>query len=127
MIVVQLLNLLFGVLFFVLGDVLRLLDLTDGVGTRVTDRHPALFGELVDDLHQLPPSLFVERGERDPDEVAVVGRGESQIGREDRLFHRLRRWKRRSSRPIWDSPRPTTATSSGSRSPRSTKSDGGSW
>jgi len=39
----------------------------------------------------------------------------------------LRRSKRRSSRPIWDSPPPTTATSSVSRSPRSTKSGGGSW
>src|SRR5438445_10535375 len=55
MIVVQLLNVLFGVLFFILGDVLRLLDLAVRVGTRVTDRHPALFGELAHDFHQPPP------------------------------------------------------------------------
>src|SRR5882724_1902882 len=89
MIVVQLLNVLFGVLLLVLGDVLGLLDLADRLGARVADRHPALFGELVHDLHQLPPPLFVERGERDADEVAVVGGGESQIGREDRLLDRF--------------------------------------
>src|SRR5882762_3286981 len=89
MIIVQLLNVLFGVLFFVLGDVLRLLGLADRIGARVADRHAALLGELVHDLHQLPTPLFVERGERNPDEVAVVGGGEAQIGREDRLFDRL--------------------------------------
>src|SRR5882762_551550 len=89
MIVVHLLNVLFSVLLFILGDVLRLLDLADRVGARVADRHPALFGELVHDLHQLPTPLFVEGGEWNPDEVAVVGGGEAQIGREDRLFDRL--------------------------------------
>src|SRR5882672_3714708 len=89
MIVVHLLNVLFGVLLFVLGDVLGLLDLADRLGTRVAHRHAALFGELVHDLHQLSAPLLVERRERDADEVAVVGGGESQIGREDRLFDRL--------------------------------------
>src|SRR2546427_311763 len=89
MIVVQLLNVLFGVLLFILGTVLGLLDLADRLGARVADRHPALFGELVHDLHQLPPPLFVERGKRNTDEVPVVGGGESQIGREDRLFDRF--------------------------------------
>src|SRR2546430_1371872 len=89
MIVVQLLNVLFSVLLFILGDVLRLFDLPDRIGARVADRHPALLGELMHDLHQLPPPLFVEGGERNPDEVTVVGGGEAQIGREDRLFDRL--------------------------------------
>src|SRR5204862_4009431 len=88
-IVVQLLNVLLGVLLFILGDVLGLLDPADRLGTSVPNRHPALFGELVYDLHQLPPPLFIERGERDADEVAVIGGCESQIGREDRLFDRL--------------------------------------
>src|SRR6058998_1905908 len=89
MIVVQLLDVLLGVLLFILRDVLGLLDLADRIGARVADRHPPFLGELVHDLHQLPPPLFVERGERDADQVAVVGGGESQIGREDRLFDRL--------------------------------------
>src|SRR2546426_619941 len=62
MIVVQLLNVLLGVLLFILRDVLGLLDLADRVGARVADRHPPFFGELVHDFHQLPPPLFVERG-----------------------------------------------------------------
>src|SRR2546426_1061528 len=89
MIVVQLLNVLLGVLLFILRDVLGLLDLADRIGACVADRHPPFLGELVHDLHQLPPPLFVERGERDADQVAVVGGGESQIGREDRFFDRL--------------------------------------
>src|SRR6266567_2885777 len=89
MIVVQLLNVLLGVLFLILRDVLGLLDLADRIGARVADRHPPFLGELVHDFHQLPPPLFVERGERDADHVAVVGGGESQIGREDRFFDRL--------------------------------------
>src|SRR5256884_3895070 len=67
MIVVQLLNVLFGVLFFVLGDVLRLFGLADRVGTRVTDRHAALFGELVHHLHELAAPLFGERRQRNAD------------------------------------------------------------
>src|SRR6266704_5547490 len=77
MIIVQLLYVFLGVLLFVFGDVLGLLDLADRLGARVAHRHPALFGELVHHLHQLPPPLLGERRERDPDEVAVVGRGES--------------------------------------------------
>src|SRR5256886_295708 len=45
--------------------------------------------DLVAAFHRLPPPLFVERGERDADQVAVVGGGESQVGREDRFFDRL--------------------------------------
>src|SRR2546421_11654690 len=89
MIVVQLLNVLLGVLLFILRDVLGLLHLADRIGARVADCHPPFLGELVHDLHQLPPPFFVERGERDADHVAVVGGGESQIGREDRFFDRL--------------------------------------
>src|SRR5207244_4843904 len=58
MIVVQLLNVLFSVLLFIVGDVLRLFDLPDRIGARVADRDPALLGALVHDLHQLPPPLF---------------------------------------------------------------------
>src|SRR2546430_8483627 len=38
-------NVLLGVLLFILGDVLGLLDLADRVGACVAHRHPALFGE----------------------------------------------------------------------------------
>jgi len=76
MIVVQLLNVLFSVLLFILGDVLRLFDLPDRIGARVADRHPALLGELVHDLHSSRRRSSL-RGGAESDEVTVVGGGEA--------------------------------------------------
>src|SRR6266513_4727240 len=87
--VVELLDVLFRVLLLVLRDVLGLLGATDRLGARVPHRHASFLGELVHHLHQLATPLFGERRQRNADQVAVVGRGETEIGREDRLFHRL--------------------------------------
>jgi len=51
----------FRVLLLVLGDVSVFLILLIA-SVRAWRTAPALFGELVHDLHQLPPPLFVERG-----------------------------------------------------------------
>src|SRR5213079_214231 len=51
--VVQVLDVLFGVLLLVLGDVLGLLGATDRLAARVPHRHASFLGELVHHLHQL--------------------------------------------------------------------------
>src|SRR2546430_14650936 len=79
--VVELLDVLFGVLLLVLGHVLGLLGATDRLGARVPHRHASFLGELVHHLHQLATSLFGERRQRNADEVAVVGGGETEIDR----------------------------------------------
>src|SRR5438094_680382 len=73
--VVQLLDVLFGVLLLVLGDVLGLLGATDRLGARVPHRHASFLGELVHHLHQLATPLFGERRQRNADQVAVGGGG----------------------------------------------------
>src|SRR5437879_1440537 len=89
MVVVQLLDVLLGLLLLILGDVLGLLDPPDGLRAGVPDGHAAFLRELVDHLDQLPAALLVKRRKRDADDVAVVRGGETEIGGEDRLFDRL--------------------------------------
>src|SRR6266853_764378 len=88
-IVVQLLRVLLAVLLLVFGHVLGLLDLADGVSARVPHGHAPFLGVFVDHLHQLLAALFGERRQGDADDIAVVGRGEAQLGRLDRLLDRL--------------------------------------
>src|SRR5438034_9980639 len=89
MVVVQLLDVLLGVLLLVLGDVLGLLDPADRLGAGVADRDAACLGELVHDLYELPAAFFGQGGNRDADDAAVVGGREAEIGRENRLLNRL--------------------------------------
>src|SRR2546430_4119136 len=65
--VVELLDVLFGVLLLVLGHVLGLLGATDRLGARVPHRHASFLGELVHHLHQLATPLFGERRQRNAD------------------------------------------------------------
>src|SRR5690348_3754832 len=88
-VVVRLLHVLFPVLLLVFGDVLGFLQLGDGLGARVADRHPTLLGEAMHHLHQLLAALLGERRERDANHVPVVGRREAQVRRQNRLLDRL--------------------------------------
>src|SRR5205807_4201107 len=85
-VVVQLLHVLLGVLLLVVGHVLGLLDAGDRLGAGVPNRHAPLLGELVDHLGQLLAPLFGEGRQRNPDEVAVVGRRQAEVGGENRFL-----------------------------------------
>src|SRR5688500_2770835 len=88
--VVQLLQLLLGVLDVVLGDLVQLLEPVAGVGARVTDGDASFLGELVHDLHQIPPPLLVERGQGHADHSALRRRIQAEVRVADRLLDRLR-------------------------------------
>src|SRR5438132_6720174 len=49
--------------------------------------HASFLGELVHHLPQLAAPFLGEGRQRDADEVAVVGGGETEVGREDGFFH----------------------------------------
>src|ERR1041385_492612 len=89
MVVVQLLDVLLGVLLLVLRDVLRLLDPVDRLGAGVADRHATFLGEFVHDLDELPAALLGQGGNRDANDAAVVRMRETEIGGENRLLDRL--------------------------------------
>src|SRR5262245_16768700 len=87
MLIVLLLHVLFRVLLIVRGDVLGLLDSVHRLGPRVPNRHATFFRELVHDLHELFPPLFGQRRDRNPNNRAVIGRSQPEIGCEDSLLH----------------------------------------
>src|SRR5260370_512357 len=89
MVVVHLLAVLLGVLLFVVGDVLGLLDTVDRLGARVAPRDPPFFGELVDDLDELAAALLGERRGRKPDHVAGTRPGGTNPVRDAALLARL--------------------------------------
>src|SRR3989475_1250510 len=89
MVVVELLRVFLGVLLVVLGDVLGLLDPVDRFGAGAAHADAPFLGELVHDLHQLLAALLREWRQRNADDVAVVRRGEPEIGGQDRLLHSL--------------------------------------
>src|SRR5688572_18593627 len=89
-IVVQLLQILLGVLLVVLGHLVELLDGVATMGARMADRDASLFRQLVDDLHQVATALLVERGQRYPNHVAGSCGIQPQVGIANRLLDRMR-------------------------------------
>ena len=67
---------------------LKLLHLFLRVPSHVADGHPALLGPVMDLFHQVLAALLGERRERQPDHLAVVGRGDPEVARLDRLLDR---------------------------------------
>src|ERR1044072_6313755 len=79
----------FSMLLIVRRNMLGLFDAAHGFRARVPDRDSAFLGELMDDFDELFAALFGQRRERNANDVAVVRRRESQVGREDALLDRL--------------------------------------
>ena len=52
--------------------VLKPFELFLGVAPDVADGHPGILRPLLDDLDEVPAAFLGERGERQPDDVAVV-------------------------------------------------------
>ena len=85
----ELLQLGLGAALLVLADLALLLQLAQvvhAVAADVAHRDAALLGEAVDDLHQLLAALLGQLGDREPDQVAVVGRRQAEVGLQDRLL-----------------------------------------
>ncbi len=61
-VVVQLLEVLLGVLQVVLGHLFESLEPVARLGTCVPKRYPPFHGNLVQDIHELLSPLLVERG-----------------------------------------------------------------
>ena len=90
----ELLQLLLGPVELVDGDLavlLERLELVAGRPPQVADRDPALLGLVLDHLHQLLASLGRELREHQADHLAVVGRGDTQVGVLDGLLDGLHR------------------------------------
>src|ERR1700722_9424136 len=64
----------------------HLLEFIVGVAPMVADRDPKFLGGLADVPHQLFAALFVELGNGNPDDLAVVHRIESEVGGLNCLF-----------------------------------------
>jgi len=82
-------GLFFATVFVVLVDLLvffKLFDFVDEVAAEVAERDFRVLTELLGQLDILLAALFGERGNADPDGLAVGGRIESEIGVADRLF-----------------------------------------
>src|SRR5882757_4202939 len=68
--------------------VLQLAQVAHHVAAHVADGDPTLLGDAVDDLDHLTPPLLGHFRDRQADHVAVVGRGEADVGLEDRFLDR---------------------------------------
>src|SRR4051794_4007296 len=88
----QSLKLRFRPPFVVLADLSLLLQLAKvvhHVAADVAHGHPPLLRHVVHDPHQVLAALLVQLGDLQPDDVAVVGRRETEIGLHDRLLDLL--------------------------------------
>ena len=85
----EVVGLFFAAVLVVLVDLLvffKLLDFVDEVATEVAERDFRVLAELLGQLDILLAALFGERGNADPDGLAVGGRIESEVGVAARLF-----------------------------------------
>src|SRR3954454_960910 len=83
-----------GAALLVLADLALLAQLAQvvhDVAADVADLDAAVLGDVVRHLDELLAALLGERGDRQPDEVPVVGRVEPEIRVADRLLDRLDR------------------------------------
>ena len=75
--------------FFILADQLvfqQLLDVLVAIAPDVAQRDAMVFGNMMDLLHQLLAPLFGERRDGHPNQLAVVGGVQSQLGSPDGLL-----------------------------------------
>src|SRR5207302_5653369 len=75
----------------VLGDLavlLQAIDAVDLVAADVADRDPRLLRRVADQPHVVAPALLGEGRDRDPDDAAVGGRVQAQLGRAEGLLYR---------------------------------------
>src|SRR6185295_20161106 len=89
MLVVQFLNVFFGMLLIIGRYVLRLLDPIHRFGARMANRDTPFLRELVHDLDQLFAALFGQRRNGNPNDRPVIGRREAEIGRQNPLLDSL--------------------------------------
>src|SRR5688500_4942787 len=85
-VIVDLLEVLLGVLHVVFRHLRELLEPVAGFGPPVTNGDAPFLGELVHDFHEVLPPLLVERRERYADHTALRRWIESEIGVADRLL-----------------------------------------
>src|SRR5215218_4638135 len=88
-VVVDLLEVLLGVLHVVLAHARELLEAVAAVGAGMADRDLAVFRELVHHLHQLLGALLVHLRQRDADHAPLRRRLEAEVGLANRLLDRL--------------------------------------
>src|SRR5512140_2063852 len=88
-VVVDLLEVLLGVLHVVLAHAAHLLEGVAGVRARVPHGDLAVLGQLVHDLHELLAPLLVHLRERNADRAPLGGGLETEIRLADRLLDRL--------------------------------------
>src|SRR3989338_1093782 len=96
-----LLDLVVAAALVVFGDLLVLrhgLEPVVRLPAHVAHGHPRLLGHLVDGLDELLAALLGGRGHRETQELAVVDRGDPEVGGDDRLLHRLELAGRASGR-----------------------------
>src|SRR5688572_4218657 len=87
-----LLDLVVAPALLVLGDFLVLgerLELVVGVAADVAHRHPRILRHLARGLHELLAALLGGRGHREPDDLAVVGGRDAEVGLRDGLLDLL--------------------------------------
>src|SRR5689334_512494 len=89
-VVVDLLQILLGVLDVVLGYALQLLERFAGMRSCVPDGDLPFLGELVDDFHELLAPLLVHRRQRHSDDRALRGGIETKVRLADRLLDHFR-------------------------------------
>ena len=100
----------------VFGDLVvlqQLLQLVVGVAAHLADAVAAFLGVLVHELRQLLAALLGQRGNRDADDLAVVGRVQPEVGAADRLLDRRRSATDRTAARRSASARGSTATPPG--------------
>ena len=94
MIVGDLVHLLFGSLEFIGGNdarLLRRLEVLAGIATQVARHNASVLRQTLDDLDVLLASLLGERGDVEPDDHAVVGRGDAEVALADSTLDRGQR------------------------------------
>ena len=87
MVVGELLDMLLGPVLLVAADlslVDELLEVVHDVAADVPDRDLALLGHVADDLDELLAPLLRQLGDRQADQLAVVRRGQPEVGLLDR-------------------------------------------
>src|ERR671924_683453 len=91
MVVGQLLDSLFRPMLFVGPDALLLFEVVDDVAADVSNGDPPFLRDLARDLDELLAPLLGELRDRQPDDLAVVGRVEPEVGLLDRALDRRER------------------------------------
>src|SRR5687767_4613382 len=74
----------------VLGDLVELFQLVASFSATMSHSNACLLGKLVNDLHQIPSPLLVQRGNRNAYDPALRHRIQPEVGLAKTLFDSLR-------------------------------------